>query len=107
MPPASKIGPPVGCARSKWGIPPAVIDCHVHLAALRTKDNGCYISPRLLNSLLFRFLRWNHRLPIEDAAQSNQKYVEDLLLELRRSKYVKKAVLLGMDGVYDTNRSEE
>jgi len=80
-----------------------VIDCHVHLAALRTKDNGCYISPRLLNSPLFRFLRWKHRLPIEDAARSNQKYVEDLLSELRRSQHVTKAVLLGMDGVYDTN----
>ena len=80
-----------------------MIDCHVHLAALRTTDNGCYISPRLLNSPLFRFLRWKHRLPIEDAARSNQKYVEGLLLELRKSQYVKKAVLLGMDGVYDAN----
>ncbi|MEK6548692.1 MAG: amidohydrolase family protein, partial [Nitrospirota bacterium] len=80
-----------------------MIDCHVHLAALGTKDNGCYISPRLLNSPLFRFLRWKHRLPVEDAARSNQKYVEDLLSELRRSRYVEKAVLLGMDGVYDEN----
>lgn len=80
-----------------------MIDCHVHLAALRTTDNGCYISPRLLNSPLFRFLRWRHRLPIEDAARSNQKYVENLLSELRRSKHVTKAVLLGMDGVYDTS----
>jgi predicted TIM-barrel fold metal-dependent hydrolase len=80
-----------------------MIDCHVHLAALRTKDNGCYISPRLLNSPLFRFLRWKHGLPIEDAARCNQKYVEDLLSELRRSTHVTKAVLLGMDGVYDTN----
>ena len=80
-----------------------MIDCHVHLAALRAAGNGCYISPRLLNSPLFRFLRWKHRLPIEDAARSNQEYVEGLLLELRRSKYVKKAVLLGMDGVYDAN----
>lgn len=77
-----------------------MIDCHVHLAALRTKDNGCYISPRLLNSPLFRFMRWKHRLPIEDAERSNHKYVEDLLLELRRSRHVTKAVLLGMDGVY-------
>ncbi len=80
-----------------------MIDCHVHMAAFRTADNGCYISPRLLNSPLFRFMRWRHRLPIEDAARSNQKYVEDLLSELRRSKHVTKAVLLGMDGVYDTN----
>ncbi len=80
-----------------------MIDCHVHLAALRTTDNGCYISPGLLNSPLFRFLRWKHHLPIEDAVRSNQKYVEDLLSELRRSKYVKKAVILGMDGAYDAN----
>ena len=80
-----------------------MIDCHVHLAALRTQDNGCYISPGLLNSPLFRFLRWKHRLPIEDAARSNQKYVEDLLSELRRSRHVEKAVLLGMDGVYDSS----
>jgi hypothetical protein len=80
-----------------------VIDCHVHLAALRTKDNGCDISPRLLNSSLFRFLSWKQGLPIEDAARFNQKYVEDLLSELRRSRYVEQAVLLGMDGVYDSN----
>ena len=80
-----------------------MIDCHVHLAALRTKDNDCYISPRLLNSPLFRFLRWRHRLPIGDAGRSNQKYVEELLSELRRSKHVAKAVLLGMDGVYGAN----
>ena len=80
-----------------------MIDCHVHLAALRAQDNGCYISPGLLNSPLFRFLRWRHRLPIEDAARSNQKYVEDLLSELRRSRHVEKAVLLGMDGVYDSS----
>lgn len=80
-----------------------MIDCHVHLAALRTTDNGCYISPRLLNSPLFRFMRWKHRLPIEDAAWANQKYVADLLSELRRSRHVTKAVLLGMDGVYGAN----
>lgn len=80
-----------------------MIDCHVHLAALRADDNGCYISPRLLNSPLFRFLRWRHRLPVEDARQSNQKYVEDLLSELRRSRHATKAVLLGMDGVYDSS----
>ena len=80
-----------------------MIDCHVHLAALRTDDNGCYISPGLLNSPLFRFLRWTHRLPVEDARRSNQKYVEDLLSELRRSRHVAQAVLLGMDGVYDAS----
>jgi len=80
-----------------------VIDCHVHLAALLDGGNRCYISPRLLNSPLFRFFRWKHDLPIEDPAQANQKYVEGLLSELRRSRYVNKAVILALDGVYDTN----
>lgn len=80
-----------------------VVDCHVHLAALSDGDNGCYISPKLLKSPLFRFLRWKHRLTIEDAARSNQQYVDGLLLELRRSQHVKQTVLLGMDGVYTAN----
>jgi hypothetical protein len=80
-----------------------VIDCHVHLAALRTEENGCYISPRMLRSPLFKFLAWKHGLKAQDAAWSNQKYVDDLLAELGKSQYVEKAVLLGLDGVYDAH----
>lgn len=80
-----------------------MIDCHVHLAAFRTVNNGCYISPHMLKSPLFRFLLWKHDLDPNDATRSNQKYVGDLLAELRQSKYVAKVVLLGMDGVYETN----
>ena len=76
-------------------------DCHVHLAAFGTAENGCYISRRMLSSPLFRFLCWKHDLHIEDAPRSNRKYVDDLLAELRSSRYVSRAVLLGMDGVYD------
>ena len=79
-----------------------MIDCHVHLAALRTEDNGCYISPRMLRRPIFKFLAWKHDLKAQDAAWSNQKYVDDLLAELRKAKFVEKAVLLGLDGVYDT-----
>ena len=39
-----------------------LIDCHVHLAALPEGDNGCYISPKMLKSPLFRFLLWKHGL---------------------------------------------
>ena len=80
-----------------------MIDCHVHLAALRTEENGCYISPRMLRSPLIKFLAWKHNLNAQDAAWSNQKYVDDLLAELRKARYVEKAVLLGMDGVYDAS----
>ena len=80
-----------------------LIDCHVHLAALPDGDNGCYISPKMLMSPLFRFLLWKHQLAPDKPREANQKYLDDLLGELRASRYVQKAVLLGMDGVYDQN----
>ena len=79
---------------------PKIIDCHVHLAALPDGRNGCHISRRMLHSPLFRFLLWKHDLEVTDPANSNQKYVNQLLDELARSQYVGKAILLGMDGVY-------
>lgn len=81
----------------------SLIDCHVHLAALPDGNNGCFISPKLLKSPLFRFLFWKHGLAIDRPCAANQKYLDDLLTELRASRYVQKAVLLAMDGVYDQN----
>lgn len=80
-----------------------LIDCHVHLAALPDGDNGCYISPKMLKSPLFRFLLWKHQLSPSNPREANRKYLDDLLSELRESRHVQKAVLLGMDGVYDQN----
>jgi len=78
-----------------------LIDCHVHLAALPDSDNGCYISPKMLKSPLFRFLLWKHQLSPDRPKEANEKYLTDLLNELSASRHVHKAVLLGMDGVYD------
>src|SRR5574337_211421 len=79
----------------------SLIDCHVHLAALPDGDNGCFISPNLLRSPLFRFLLWKHDLSPAHPCETNRKYLEHLLTELRASRHVSKAVLLGMDGFYD------
>lgn len=79
----------------------SLIDCHVHLAALPEGQNGCYISPKMLKSPLFRFLLWKHGLSADDPRQANRKYLEDLRTELHASKHVRQAVILGMDGVYD------
>jgi len=79
----------------------SLIDCHVHLAALPDGDNGCFISPKLLRSPLFRFLLWKHDLSPAHPRETNRKYLEHLLAELRASRHVSKAVLLGMDGYYD------
>jgi hypothetical protein len=75
-----------------------VTDCHVHLAALPCGGNECYVSPKMLKSPLFRFLIWQQGLDLNEAEKSNAKYVANLLAELRSSRYVGRAVLLGMDG---------
>jgi predicted TIM-barrel fold metal-dependent hydrolase len=79
----------------------SLIDCHVHLAALPDAGNGCYISPKLLRSPLFRFLLWKHDLSPRHPREANRKYIDDLLQELRASAFVQRAVLLAMDGCYD------
>ena len=78
-----------------------LVDCHVHLAALPDGDNGCFISPKLLKSPLFRFLLWKQDLSPTHPREANRKYLDHLVTELRASHYVQKAVLLGMDGFYD------
>lgn len=82
---------------------PPMIDCHVHLAALPERDNGCHISRKMLRSPLFRFLLWKHDLSVSDPSRTNSKYVDDLLAELEGSQRVDKAVLLGLDAVYDSS----
>lgn len=79
----------------------SLIDCHVHLAALPDGDNGCFISPKLLRSPLFRFLLWKQDLSPAHPHETNQRYLDHLLAELRASRYIQKVVLLGMDGFYD------
>ncbi len=78
-----------------------LIDVHVHLAALPAENNGCYISPRMMGSPLFRFFAWKQGLDLSRPSVANSAYLERLLRELERSEKVGKAVLLGMDGVYD------
>jgi predicted TIM-barrel fold metal-dependent hydrolase len=78
----------------------SLIDCHVHLAALPEGNNGCLISSSMLKSPLFRFLLWKHQLSPANPSAANRKYIQDLLEELRASRHVQQAVLLGMDGVY-------
>jgi len=81
----------------------SLIDCHVHLAALPDRNNGCYISPTMLKSVLFQFLLWKHQLSPTNPREANQKYLDDLRTELRASRNVQRAVLLGMDGVYGSD----
>jgi hypothetical protein len=82
--------------------PAPLTDVHVHLAALPTATNGCRLSRRMRKSPLTRFLAWTQGLPLDDPETANRRYVENLERELAASTRVGRAVLLAMDGVYDS-----
>lgn len=75
-------------------------DVHVHLAALPTPTNGCLLSKRMRSSPLAQAIAWTQSLPMNDPETANARYLERVAAELARSKNVKRAVLLAMDGVY-------
>src|SRR5258706_6387576 len=78
-----------------------VIDVHVHLAAIPDGKNGCYISPKMLKGILFRSLLKTMGLSPDEPARTNELYIQRLVGLLKESRYIKQAVLLAMDGVYD------
>lgn len=80
----------------------SLTDVHVHLAVLPTPGNGCVLSPRMRRSLLLKLVAWRLGLPLDDPEEANRRYVETLDSELAGSTEVARAVLLAMDGVYDS-----
>ncbi len=80
-----------------------MIDVHVHLAAFPHGDNGCYMSPKMKTSLLFKFLYKRLGVDPNDPVNSNRVYLERLLKLLKESRHVNEAVVLAMDGVYGTD----
>lgn len=79
----------------------SLIDIHVHLAALPQADNGCYVSPRMLRRLLVRSSAWLQGLDLCDPPMANSAYLQRLRTKLANSEKAARAVLLGLDGIYD------
>jgi predicted TIM-barrel fold metal-dependent hydrolase len=74
-----------------------VIDCHVHVAATTFPHGGT--SPRQLNTLPFRFMRW--RLGITGDDESKERQIEARLVEtLHGTPELDAAVILALDAVY-------
>lgn len=81
----------------------SLVDVHVHLAALPTPDNGCYVSPRLLRKGTARRLLKRLQIDPNDPATGNRRYLDRLVQYMQGSRYVRQAVLLALDGVYGTD----
>lgn len=74
-----------------------IIDCHVHVS-VTTLPKGT-MSPKLLNSFPFRFMRW--RLHIKGTGEQQDRQVESKLIStIAGAKPLDAAVILAFDGVY-------
>lgn len=81
---------------------PLDVDVHVHVGALPDGQNGCYISEKILHGFLFRSFFKQMGLPINDAPKANALYLARLKELIMGSTRVSRAVILAMDGVYDS-----
>src|SRR5437879_6587416 len=74
-----------------------IIDCHVHICAI-TPAHGC-MSPRILKSFPFRFMRW--RLGIVGEDEKTERDIERLLVHvLNQADDLDAAAVLAFDAVY-------
>lgn len=78
-----------------------LIDVHVHIAAFPNGNNGCFMSPSFQQGLLVKLVKWKLRLKGKTPDEINEYYIRRLLSDLRSSRFVAKAVVLALDGVYD------
>ena len=76
----------------------AVIDMHVHLLGAGDDGSGCYFSPRMRRSFIYRYLL--RRLGLTKAPSIDQGYLE-VLVESVRTSSVDLAVIYAQDAVYD------
>jgi predicted TIM-barrel fold metal-dependent hydrolase len=75
-----------------------ILDCHVHICAM-THGRG-HMSPSLLKSLPFRFMRW--RLGLKGEDERTERDFEALLAKtIRGTERLDAAVVLAFDAVHD------
>ena len=94
-------------------IPSDIVDMHCHIAGIGAGGSGCFVSPRMRNNWRFNIYLHSFGVTQKELSDKGDRIVADRISEsLANSKYVRKAVLLALDGVIgpngqlDTNRTE-
>jgi uncharacterized protein len=94
-------------------LPPDILDMHCHLAGIGAGGSGCFVSPKLRQSWRFSTYLKSFGVTQKELAEHGDGLVADRVSQwLAESRYVKKAVVLALDGVVaddgtlDTNRTE-
>jgi len=83
-------------------IPDGIVDMHCHIAGIGAGGSGCWVTPRLLNNWRFKIYLHSFGVSKKELTENGDGLVGDRIsASLAQSKYVRKAVLLALDGVVD------
>lgn len=82
----------------------SVIDTHAHIACLGEKSN-CYISDQMKKGIKFKFLLGSFGVSQSQIEKEGDEVVAQALDKyIQKSKYVKKVVVLALDGYIDSEK---
>ncbi|MEI8348274.1 MAG: hypothetical protein WCG27_12460 [Pseudomonadota bacterium] len=85
---------------TSWAQSPQYIDIHCHVGCIGAGDSGCYVSDEFAKSFKFKMFQKAMGLKISDLEKNGDAWaVQKLSQDIKNSKYVKKLVLLALDGV--------
>ena len=97
-PPISRRGP----YRPLEPIAPNIVDMHCHIAGIGAGDSGCFVSDKLRKSWRFRFYLRSFGVTEQKLLRAGDSLLTDRISQsLEESRYVRKAVILAMDGIMD------
>lgn len=85
-------------------LPENIIDMHVHIAGVGSKNSGCFVSATMRKDWRFKlYLRSFDVSEKEILAQGDMLIADKMSKLLVESHYVSRAVILALDGVVDAN----
>ncbi|MFL6515778.1 MAG: amidohydrolase family protein [Chthoniobacterales bacterium] len=81
-------------------LPSDILDMHCHIAGIGAGGSGCFVSRKLRDSWKFAVYIKSFGVSAKEVEQKGDDLIADHISEtLGQSRYVKKAVLLALDGV--------
>jgi predicted TIM-barrel fold metal-dependent hydrolase len=84
-------------------IPPSIVDMHCHIAGIGAGNSGCFVSEKLRKSWRFSFYLRSFGVSEKELLRAGDSLMAERISQfLSQSRYVRKAVILAMDGVMDS-----
>jgi len=83
----------------------SIIDIHVHIACIDRIKNGCFISPKMLENIRYRYYLKSLGIKKRDIKNgvADELIISNLVLLVQQSTRLKQVIVLAMDGVIDQN----